>query len=218
MNFYFPIFFIFVIFLAWFAYERGKATRLDKARKDEFWQRETDANFVRRKSLDDLPYITIPDNLLLPNLSSQLPADDPELIRCSDILSSLMDKRILNLTGKTTTDIKFMYGPANLTQLDEYDMNFTLFAQTIYAYGDQLHKLGFDLEAIKVLRFGIDSLSDISGNYKLLATLYAKYNQKDKLAELRAIAEKLDSLMKNSILRTLDEIAAATPETTQTDV
>ncbi len=207
MDFYYPIFFLFVIFLAWYAVKRSQVTKQEKQRREQFWQRETDANSVRRKSLDDLAYVKIPNYLLLPDLSSRVPADDPELMRCSDILQDLSGKRILNLTGKTTTDIKFMYGVANLAELDEYDSNFTLFAQTIYAYGDRLQSLGFDNEAITVLRFGIDSLSDISGNYKLLATLYAKYNQYDKIQELKIVAEKLDSLMKNSILRTLDELS-----------
>lgn len=207
MQFYYPIFFLFVIFLAWLAVKRGQATKAEKAAKEQFWQREMDANSVRRKSLDDLPYVKIPNYLLLPELSSSIPTDDTELIRCNDILRELSGKRILNLTGKTSTDIKLMYGAANLTALDEYDSNFTLFAQTIYAYGDRLHALGFDTEAITVLRFGIDSLSDISGNYKLLATLYVKYNQKEKIEELKIIANNLDSLMKNSILRNLDELS-----------
>ena len=199
-------FILFLIFLAWFTFERVKSSRIDKQHKDEFWQRENDANNTRRKNLDSLQYVVIPDSLLLSNLSERIPADDPELTRCNDILAELQDKRILNLTGKTTTDLKSEFGPANLTNLDEYDSNFTLFAKTIYAYGEQLHKLGFDDEAMKVLRFGIDSLSDISGNYKLLATLYVKYNQPEKVAELKEIAGGLDSLMKNTILRSLDEI------------
>lgn len=207
MGSFFPVFFIlFVIFVAWLAYERKKSSQIDEERREQFWQRERDANSVRRQSLDELPYVVIPDELLLPRLSSSLPTDDAELNRCNEILASLKGQRILNLTGMTSTDIKMNYGPANLTQLDEYDQNFTLFAQTIYAYGDRLHNLGFDHEAMKVLRFGIDSLSDISGNYKLLATLYAKYGQSEKINELKASAEKLNSLMKNSILRYLAEM------------
>lgn len=207
MGSFFPVFFIlFVIFVAWLAYERKKSSQIDEERREQFWQRERDANSVRRQSLDELPYVVIPDELLLPRLSSSLPTDDAELNRCNEILASLKGQRILNLTGMTSTDIKMNYGPANLSQLDEYDQNFTLFAQTIYAYGDRLHNLGFDHEAMKVLRFGIDSLSDISGNYKLLATLYAKYGQSEKINELKASAEKLNSLMKNSILRYLAEM------------
>ncbi len=207
MDYYFPIFFLFVIFLAWFAVKRAQATKAEKNAKDLFWQRESEANSIRRKSLDDIEYVKIPNYLLLPELSSLVPADDPELARCNDIMRNLMDKRILNLTGKTSTDLKFMYGAANLSALDEYDTNFTLLAQTVYAYGDRLHQLGFDTEAITVLRFGIDILSDISGNYKLLASLYAKYNQHSKIEELKVAAEKLDSLMKPSILRTLEELS-----------
>lgn len=200
------IFILFLIFIAWFSYERNKSSRIDKQKSEAFWLRENEANNTRRKNLDTLPYVIIPDSILLPKLSHDIPSDDTELARCNDILTSLQSKRILNLTGKTSTDIKCEYGPANISQLDEYDSNFTLFAQTIYAYGEQLHKLGFDNEAITILRYGIDSLSDISGNYKLLATLYAKYNQPEKIEELKKIAGGLDSLMKNTILRSLDEI------------
>jgi hypothetical protein len=108
----------------------------------------------------------------------------------------------------TATDIKMEYGPANLAKLDEYDQNFTLFAQTIYAYGERLHTLGFDHEAMRVLRFGIDSLSDISGNYKLLATLYINYGQTNKISELKEAATKLNSLLKNSIIKYLDELTS----------
>lgn len=203
------LFILFLIFVAWFAYERAKSSRIDKQRSEAFWQRENEANNTRRKNLDTLQYIVIPDSILLPNLSEHIPANDTELMRCNDILVALQDKRILNLTGKTTTDIKSEYGPANLAVLDEYDSNFTLLAKTVYAYGEQLHRLGFDHEAMKVLRFGIDSLSDISGNYKLLATLYAKYDQPERIKELKEIADGLDSLMKNTILRILDEISSA---------
>ena len=66
---------------------------------------------------------------------------------------------------------------------------------------------------MRVLRFGIDSLSDISGNYKLLATLYIKSGQQEKIAELRETAEKLNSLLKNSIIKYLDELYPSQPET-----
>ena len=158
MGYFFPVLFLlFLIFIVWLNIERMKSERQEAAQRNEFWQKENDSNSVRRQPLDNLPYVTIPDELLLKNLSSSLPEDDAELVRCNDILTSLQSERILNLTGKTSTDIKMSYGAANLSTLDEYDQNFTLFAQTIYAYGEQLHKLGYDHEAMKVLRFGIDS-------------------------------------------------------------
>ena len=210
MNGYFPMFFLLaLVFTAWLAFERIKSSKQDDERVRAFWEREREADSTRKKNLDTISYIKVPNWITLDSLSSSLPTDDTELNRCNDILNSLMHQRILNLTGMTTTDIKLEYGPANINKVDEYDQNFTLFAQTIYAYGERLHTLGFDHEAMRVLRFGIDSLSDISGNYKLLATLYIKYGQQDKIPELKAAASKLNSLLKNSIIKYLDEL---TPE------
>ena len=214
MNGYFPMFFLLaLVFTAWLAFERIKSSKQDDERVRAFWEREREADGTRKKNLDTISYIKVPNWITLDSLSSSLPTDDEELNRCNDILNSLMSQRILNLTGMTTTDIKLEYGPANINKVDEYDQNFTLFAQTIYAYGERLHTLGFDHEAMRVLRFGIDSLSDISGNYKLLATLYIKSGQQEKIAELRETAEKLNSLLKNSIIKYLDELYPSQPET-----
>ena len=207
MNGYFPMFFLLaLVFTAWLAFERIKSSKQDDERVRAFWEREREADGTRKKNLDTISYIKVPNWITLDSLSSSLPTDDEELNRCNDILNSLMSQRILNLTGMTTTDIKLEYGPANVNIVDEYDQNFTLFAQTIYAYGERLHTLGFDHEAMRVLRFGIDSLSDISGNYKLLATLYIKYGQQDKIPELKVAAANLNSLLKNSIIKYLDEL------------
>ena len=207
MNGYFPMFFLLaLVFTAWLAFERIKSSKQDDERVRAFWEREREADSTRKKNLDTISYIKVPNWITLDSLSSSLPTDDEELNRCNDILNSLMSQRILNLTGMTTTDIKLEYGPANINKVDEYDQNFTLFAQTIYAYGERLHTLGFDHEAMRVLRFGIDSLSDISGNYKLLATLYIKYGQQDKIPELKEAATNLNSLLKNSIIKYLDEL------------
>lgn len=207
MGGYFPMFFLLaLVFTAWLAFERIKSSKQDEERVRAFWQRENDANNTRRKNLDTLTYIQVPYWIFSDSLSSSLPTDDAEINRCNDIFESLMHQRILNLTGMTSTDIKMEYGPANLAKLDEYDQNFTLLAQTIYAYGERLHTLGFDHEAMRVLRFGIDSLSDISGNYKLLASLYINSGQADKIVELKEAASKLNSLLKNSIIKYLDEL------------
>ncbi len=199
MNYYFPIFGCFLIFIAWFTYERNKTSKLQKKKEDDFWKREIDANSVRRVPLDSLTYIQIPDSILLSSLSAR-DNDDETLLKCNDELISLQQKRIFNLTGMTTTDIKLAYGPANVNTLDEYDSNYIHLVQTIYQFGSRLNELCFEDDAVKVLEFGIDSLTDISGNYKLLADLYIKKNMIEKLDYLLETAEKLDSLNKNSII------------------
>ncbi len=205
MNYYYPIFGLFLIFVAWQAYERNKSTKKANAESEDFWVRESEANSVRRASLDNENYITISEDLFIENLWPDYAVDE-ELSRCSNILSSLKTERILNLSGKTTTDLKLQYGVANLNDLTQYDENYTLMVQTIAAYGTRLMTLQNIDAAIKVFEFGIDSLTEISTNYKHLATLYVEKNQPEKIDHLIEVANGLDSLMKPSILRTLEEI------------
>ena len=110
MGGYFPMFFLLaLVFTAWLAFERLKSSKQDEERVRAFWQRENDANNTRRKNLDTLTYIKVPNWITLDALSSALPTDDAELNRCSDIFKSLSSQRILNLTGMTSTDIWIAY-------------------------------------------------------------------------------------------------------------
>lgn len=132
MNYYYPIFGLFLIFVAWQAYERNKSTKQSKAASDDFWTRESEANSIRKANLDNENYITLTDDMLIENLWPDYAVDE-ELSRCSEILKTLMNKRILNLAGMTTTDIKLKYGVANLNELSTYDDNYTLMVQTLAA-------------------------------------------------------------------------------------
>ena len=161
-------------------------------------------NQVKRIDLDALPYITIPlENYPLGQ------HDDDVLSECEDSLIKLSQKKILNLTGKTSTELKETYGITNLSYVDKCDMNYTELVKIIAAYGARLHELGFDDECIAVLESGIDILTDISSNYKLLAELYQKRNEPEKIEHLRETARTLDSLNKNKILKLLDFPAEA---------
>lgn len=209
MNFFFPIFGLFIIFVLWSSYERKKSDRISNKIKDDFWTLESNANNVRKQPLDNENYIIIDNNLLINNLWPNHPEDE-QLTNLSEVLSSLLDKRILNLTGKTSTDIKLKYGVANLNEVSSYDDNFTLMVQTISNYGTRLMELGNSPAAISVLEFGIDSLTDISSNYKHLAQLYIDAGTPDKIDHLIETAQNLDSLMKDSIIRTLTNMKDST--------
>lgn len=196
MKYYFPIFGLMLIFVIWFTYERRKHSRDAEKTTEEFWKRDAKANEVRKVNLDTVTYVTIPvDRLPFGSV------EDNEVKEYENILLDLSQKRILNLTGKTSTDIKMMYGVANLETVSQYDDNYTLMIQTIYNLGNRLATLEYTDEAIAFLEFGIDSLTDISGNYKLLCQLYGKTASLHKLDYLEETALKLDSLSKNTILK-----------------
>ena len=177
---------------------RNRSTRSYQVKVDAFWERERQANYVRRKDISNLDYIQIPlESFPIGQYS------DTKLAECEETFQSLKDTQILNLTGMSNTDLKLEYGAANLPVLSECDVRFTTLARTIMDYGKQLNELGHPLEAIRVLEFGIQCKTDISANYTLLAQLYSENGQSAKIPSLVQAASELDSLMKDSILHKL---------------
>lgn len=200
--FAFPFFGCFIIFILWFNYERKKHEKIEEKRDSEFWQREHDANFTRRKNLDAIEYIKIPyDSFPMGKY-----ADMEAISSCEQTLLDLKDKRILNLTGKTSTDLKLEYGVANLSLLTEYDENYILLVRTLQQYADALCTPGYTEDALPVLEYAVNIGSDIKATYTLLADIYYKQGLYDKISELIACAEKLDSLMKQPIINALNEL------------
>lgn len=205
--FNYPIFLCFIIFILWFAYERSKIKRAEQSQNDNFWKNESDANFSRRKNLDLLTYITIP--------YESFPMDQYDIEALKPIeekLSSMSDKRILNLTGKTSTEIKTEYGASNLPLLSEYDENYTELVKTLNEYAHILFEAGYVDDAATVLEFAISTGSDIKGTFVLLGDIYISRGQLEKIDELKMMAGQLDSLMKNPIINALDDAVSAVRE------
>lgn len=197
----FPILGLFLLFIFITAYFRHKGTAMQKEAEDLFWEREHKANLVRRKSLDDLPYISIPYDKFPIGIS-----DDDELIGFEKQLLALATAKIVNFKNQSNTDLKLQYGPANLPALSEYDDNFAKLASIIVPYSKRLILLGHEMEAIPVLEFGIECGSDVSSNYTTLAKIYKKNNENQKLDVLIESANQLESIMKQPILDKLSAI------------
>lgn len=209
MHFILPYFIILLIVLQ-FAIKKG--TRNYKARNEEFLDRETKANQVRRKDISNLNYISIPDNLPLINSGNEvfdrLIADNAQMKRAYDMIQSLRDKKILNLTGISNTELKLSYGVANLNDLTEYDDNFTSLAKAVASIGHNLLEYNDIEDAASYLEYGISIKSDISSNYIDLAIIYASTERKDQIPALKDKASTLKSLSRNSILTQLEDIMA----------
>lgn len=199
---HFPLFTIFIIFIVWSYYEMHKSTRNDRKTQDDFWNREQTSNNVRRKRIDDSEYITIPDSILNINSSNE------DVIKHLASLRELKNKKILNLTGKTSTDIKELYGPANLNYVTECDDNFTSMCQVLSSLGTLLKEEGDLAQAAKVLEFAVNSKSDISGTYLALADIYLSTGNSEKIKDLISTASLLDSLMKDSIIKNLTDLTS----------
>lgn len=193
---------LFIIAVCVFSYFRKKQSNKQQAVTDRFWERENAANQVRRKDISGLPYINIP----LENFPIGI-CKNEALSEYENIIKDLAQSQILNLANKTNTDLKLEYGPANLSHLTECDQNFSTLCKTIAAYGECLLKLGYESEARTVLEFGISCGSDVSKNFLLLAEIYRKNGCAKELEALKEHANKLDSIMKKSILQHLEEFS-----------
>jgi hypothetical protein len=199
----FPLFLSFMLFLGWFHLNRSRMSRKERNLQDTFWERENRANSTRKKSLDGLPYITIPLQELPVSSNSGNAASDSELASIEKELLELSQKKIVNFTGITNTELKLQYGAPNLDVLTQYDENFTCLCRLLFSWGKKLDALSRQTEAIQVLEYGVRIGTDIRGHYLLLADLYKKTQAPQKIQSLIDRAEALDSLNKNGIIRGL---------------
>lgn len=192
----------FIVFIVWLRYELGKSSKSNKKAHEDFLLREQKANLTRRQNIDSLDYITIPLKSLpfLENCSEKISS-------CQETVKKLADKRILNLSGITNTDLKLKYGAANLPALSSYDENFTILINTLNAWADSLIEEGMTDKAITVLEYAIQAGSDSSRTYLTLANEYVKSSDNDKIAELIEQAKNLNTLTKDSIIKKLTALS-----------
>lgn len=189
-----------VSFCLWFFIKRIELDKKDRSSENDFWEKETAANFTRRKDMNSVKYISIPfDSFYFGQFS------DNDIKSHEENLLSLKDKKILNLTGKTSTDLKLEYGPANLSILDECDENFVTLVKELQAYADALYTANHKHHAKSVLEYAVEIGSDIKSTYTLLADIYVEDNETSKINNLIASANNLDSLMKKPIIASLSE-------------
>lgn len=176
-----------------------RAKRKEQDINREFWEREQKANFTRKKPLDDLNYITIPDDIL-----GMEPANATEEIRdCLKDLNDLSSGKIVNLTGYTNTDLKLEYGTANINILSDCDFHYTNMVTLLQKLAELLHENAEDALAVDVLEFAVSTGTDVSKTYYLLAELYADAGTPEKIELLITMAENIHSLMKDTIVQKL---------------
>lgn len=197
----FPFLASFIVFIFVFTLYNRRNEKIRKNREKEYWERERQSNSVRRKSLDDLEYLSVP----FLDFPMETAIEDEIVSSCISELDSLRDEKIVNLTGFTNTDLKLAYGTANITQLSQYDQNYTLLVRMLQKWASRLYELGYHDDALTILEYAVLTRTDISATYYLAASIYHEKGQYDKIRHLLFVAETLQSAMKNTIVRTLKE-------------
>ncbi|MCR5595595.1 MAG: hypothetical protein K6G12_07090 [Lachnospiraceae bacterium] len=168
--------------------------------EQEFWEKEHAANSVRRKPLDDLNYLAIP----LDTLPISLHTDNNTIASCIDTIVELSKSPVVNLTGISNTDLKLKYGAPNITLLTLYDQRYTLLAQTLQKWANELISIGDTNAAREVLEYAVSTQTDVSGTYKCLASIYSDMGDTDSIRALLPVAETLNTPLKASIIDSLN--------------
>ena len=199
-----PIFFIFMsaVIIVHFAIAGTKRTSAKKTKS--FWEREEEANHTRRTDISGLPYINVAE--------AGLPLDRADALGLTGEASVIRDfiehpgKRILNLSMYTNTDLKAMYGPANLEDLTFYDENFTVLIRALNKLGSSLADAGDTEDARAVFAYAVGVGSDITETWTRLGGIYKQAGDEASLNALIASAEALTSLSGPTITNKLNSI------------
>lgn len=192
-----PIFTIIILlFVAVFTFRIKKTSNDQDELIDNFLENERNANNTRKKDISNLEYITIPEDLFPWDIHS-----DTE-----NSLAALKNTKMLNLTGITNTELKLEYGVQNLDALSACDDAFTEFVRLLPTYAKELVASGRPEIAQAALEFGVQNLTDSKLVFTDLALMYKDAGQPQKIEQLIESAKQLNSLLKDSIVASLEDI------------
>lgn len=197
----FPFFTIFLIFVVWLAVRYRSGDRKSQQLQEDFWENEAKANSAPAIDLDSIHYISIP----LEKFPLGLCPED-EILQMESRLKELSEKRILNLTGKTNTELKATYGVKNLPAIMEIGENFDQLTVLLKDYASALIQRKHISEAVSVLEFGVGIGTDISQHYIMLGQCYHQLGKSDKIDYLIEQVNTRDLLLGPSIVRQLESM------------
>jgi uncharacterized protein HemY len=100
--------------------------------------------------------------------------------------------------------LKLKYGAPNITILSRYDSAYTTLARTLQHWGATLYEAGLLDEARAVFEFAVQTKTDVSKTYTMLAQIYTKLGTPEKIAELVAVAEGLQTSHGEHIVKKLE--------------
>ena len=181
-----PIIFIwFIIFIVYLAFKRTKQTQNQQNANQSFLERER------------LPFTTdrLPDSV----------SSDEKLNIIESELKELSNQKIINLSQYSNTDLKLMYGPANLPALSEYDNNYHRLAALFLDYASRQLELCDTSAAIAALEYAAELRIQSSRIYLLLAELYLKQGTPEKINTIRDTVSSMEEPFRRLVLPKLDQ-------------
>ncbi len=197
----FPFLTVFIIFLVLLAIRYNQTKKKQAEIQDSFWEAEARANAAPPANLDDLQYITIPLEKFPLGFSKE-----EKILAIEDKLTVLSQKRLLNLTGMTNTELKTIYGVSNFNAVSEMGEDFDSLTVLLKEYAETLIEAQLIGEAIQVLEYGVGIGTDISRHYIMLGECYQVLHKTEKLEYLIEQVSSSSLLLAPSICRQLTQL------------
>lgn len=193
-----PIFLIcFIVFAIWLRVKMKRGNS-GKEELDAFLERENQANFARKQDISNLDYLSV--NLDdLPFVESS----DAKEISLQNEVRKNGQRKMIDLSAYTNTDLKEKYGPANLEELSDCDQSYLLFTRNLSLWGTYVYEKEDYTRAKVIMEYAKNIGSDISSVYTTLGNIYAREGDFKKVDALIEEVEASDFALKASILKTL---------------
>ncbi|NLK04105.1 MAG: hypothetical protein GX319_06810 [Clostridiales bacterium] len=189
------------VFVIWLQYQLRKNDSSSKKAKYNYWKRESQANTTRKSDISMLDYIHLPiDRLPLEDNA------DPTVNSYRDTILSHSNKKILNLSSFSNTELKLKYGASNINLLSEYDNNYLIIISILHKWGERLYTNGYPEDALAVLETAIECKTDVHKTYCLLAKIYLQQDRPDKIDNLLDIISSIPIRDKENLLRQIQTI------------
>ncbi|MDE6625501.1 MAG: hypothetical protein K2K56_03905 [Lachnospiraceae bacterium] len=182
-----------------------KSNGIEKRGISAYLKQEDQANSTRRQDISGLPYIEVPLDTFPLDITLN---DEKKQIKITEYkkqILALSQKQMLNLIGVSNTQLKKLYGPANLELLTICDQNYSLYLRNLQLFAECIYD-EYPEDAVSVLEYCISTGTDISGTYDLLARYYAAHGMTDKFAKLYDRIPDKDSIAGKVIVKKLDTL------------
>ena len=190
-----------MIFIAILTFFIKRSDRIQEEGIEDFWTRERDAKLTRAVDISTLPYLNVPIEKF-----SFGTVESSDAKKLEEEITSISKKPLINLAGKTNTELMETYGSPNLDAMKEIGEDFDRLTIALAAYGEVLFDSGHITEAITVLEYGVFIKSDVSKTYTVLCDCFDYLNQKRRIENLRSLVAPMNMIMTPVILAHIDGI------------
>ncbi len=194
-----------ILILFWVLHHNLRKSDPNKRTVNSYLDREDAANATRRKDLSNLSYIKVPFDKLPFDITLKDEKKQLKIAEYEKEIKNLSSERMLNLIGISNTELKEMYGPANLELLTIYDQNYSRYIRTLQFFAECLYE-EYPEKAVFILEYCITIGTDISGTYDLLGNYYLEHNDKERFMTLYDKIPVKDSISGKMIQNKLDRM------------